>query len=280
MKIGLYANTSNARAVSVCEKVSAAAAKLGLTVVTQLNTADAVVCLGGDGTILRAVHEFPLMPLLGFNLGGLGYLATVEERYFLPALRMLAKGLYTISPRTMLSAGKRNKEFSALNDIAVLPEQSGHAVVLDVVSDGRAVTRYMADGLVIATPTGSTAYSLAAGGPVLMPDAGVVVVTPLNPHALGSRPVVMRDTVRLEVTLRAREGRKAGRVGVYCDGVKRFDLSEDESAHFRLASLTARFIELDGYDPYETLAKKLGWTGSTIPTSEPAAKRRRARPHL
>lgn len=263
MKIRFYVNGGKPQAKAARKTLATEAKALGLTVVAS-GCPDVIVALGGDGTMLRAVHEFPGVPLLGLNLGGLGYLASVGEREFTRALRMLAKGRYSVSDRTMLEVARGDAAALALNEIAVLNGMSGHAAVLDVESGGRAVTRYMADGLVVATPTGSTAYSLAAGGPVLMPDVRVLVMTPLNPHALGARPVVVRDTVRLAVTSRCRSNGRAEPIGVYADGEKVFELGADESVEIRRAALTAKLVELDGYDPYEVMSRKLGWSGSNV----------------
>ncbi len=262
MKIRFYVNSGKPDARAAKKPLAVEARKSGLVVTT--GKADVVIALGGDGTILRAVHECA-EPVLGLNLGGLGYLSSVEPKDFSRAFKMLAAGRFTVEARTMLEVvkrgGRKSERALALNEVMVMHEMSGRAVVLDVASDGRAVTRYLADGLALATPTGSTAYSLAAGGPVLMPDAGVVVLTPLCPHALGSRPVVTRDTVRFSVTARRRDHAAAEPVGVYADGVKAFSLSTDETAEIRRAAETAKLVELDGYDPYEVLSKKLGWNG-------------------
>lgn len=154
--------------------------------------------------------------------------------------------------------------FAALNDIVVAREMSGHSLRLDLEADGRLVTRYMADGLVFATPTGSTAYSLAAGGPVLMPDSGNMVVTPISPHALGVRPLVVCDSVRFTVTACSRTAGNAVKVGVYSDGANVLTLGEGKSVVVSKSEQTAKIIELEGYDPYEVLARKLGWSGSNV----------------
>ena len=186
MKVRFYANAGKPAAKAAAKRLEAVARRAGLELATR-GTCAAVVALGGDGTILRAVRKFPDIPVLGFNLGSLGYLASVGESDFERAIAMLAAGEFSVSERTMLDVGGT----TALNDVVVMREMTGHAAVLDVSADGNSATRYMADGVVIATPTGSTAYSLAAGGPVLMPDTKCLVVTPMNPHALGVRPMVM-----------------------------------------------------------------------------------------
>ena len=260
MKVRFYVNQEKPLAAETRQRLDADMEALALRVVSD-ESADVVIVLGGDGTLLRAVHEFPDTPLLGFNLGGLGYLASVEERDFTFALMKLVSGRYRISERRMIEV---NGKFAALNDIVITREMSGHSARLDLEADGRRVTSYMADGLIFATPTGSTAYSLAAGGPVLMPDSDSIVVTPMNPHALGVRPLVVRDSVRFTVTARSRTAGNVMKVGVYSDGENVLTLDEGESVEISRSGQTAKLVALEGYDPYEVLARKLGWSGSNV----------------
>ena len=260
MTIRFQVNEEKPRAAEMRTRLAARAARLGLSVV-QDGAADAVVVLGGDGTFLRAVRRSPGQPLLGFNLGGLGYLSSVEEKDFAAALEKLAAGRFRISERCMIEV---NGRFAALNDIVITREMSGHSTRLDLAADGKLVTHYMADGLIFATPTGSTAYSLAAGGPVLMPDSANLVVTPMNPHALGVRPLVVRDSVRFTVTACSRTAGNAMKVGVYSDGEDVLTLDEGMSVEISKSAQTAKLIELEGYDPYDVLARKLGWSGSNV----------------
>ena len=260
MKVRFYANREKPLAGEVRRRLCEDAATLGLGV-TEGDEADAVIVLGGDGTFLRAVHEFPDTPLLGFNLGGLGYLSSVGERDFTSALAKLADGRFQVSERRMIEV---NGRFAALNDIVVMREMSGRSARLDLAADGKLVTRYMADGIIFATPTGSTAYSLAAGGPVLMPDSGDFVVTPLNPHALGVRPLVVRDSVRFTVTVRSRTAGNAMKAGAYSDGERVLTLEVGDSVEIARSAKTAKLVALEGYDPYDVLARKLGWSGSNV----------------
>ena len=260
-KVAFYANMQKSGAAEAVASLRAEASALGLAVCADGEPADAVVALGGDGTFLRAVHEFPDVPVLGLNLGGLGYLASVGENGFADALASLAHGRYAVSERRLLEADGR---FAALNDIVLTRELSGHSARLDLAADGKLVTRYMADGLIFATPTGSTAYSLAAGGPVLMPDSGSFVVTPMNPHALGVRPLVVPDGVRFTVTACPRTDGNSVKVGVYADGENVLMLGVGDSVEIAKSARTAKIIELEGYDPYEVLARKLGWSGSNV----------------
>lgn len=262
-KIRFYVNTEKQDARARYVALTACCSALGLEE-TSGDDAEAIVTLGGDGTILRAVSEFGDRPVLGLNLGGLGYLASVGIGEAETALQKLAEGRYTVSPRTLLEARKADDIGIALNDIVVTREYSGRSVRLDLMADGKRVTRYMADGLIFATPTGSTAYSLAAGGPVLMPDSASVVVTPMSPHALGVRPLVVSESVRFTVTACSRTDGNDVRVGVYADGTKVMTLEVGESVEIAKSAQVARLIELEGYDPYDILARKLGWSGSNV----------------
>jgi NAD+ kinase len=266
-KLYFSVNDAKSDAAAVRDRLAARVAEKGAREVPA-GEADAIVVLGGDGTMLRAVHDFPGKPIVGFNLGGLGYLASVERKDFLPAIDLLLAGRFRLSERTLVTVRKageaQSPRHAALNDVVLVREMTGHAASLDLQVDGHAATRYLADGLVIATPTGSTAYSLSAGGPVLMPDAAGLVVTPMNPHALGVRPMVVPDSVRLVVTSRARSAERASKIGVYADGEQVLLLGADESIEVTVAPHGATLIELEGYDPYEVLARKLGWRGSNV----------------
>ena len=246
--------------------LAAKAASLGLKECMGYD-ADAIVAIGGDGTIMRAVHEFPGVPVLGLNMGGLGYLARVEEKDFESAIESLASGNFTVAQRAVLSLSKvgvMGPMITALNDVVLAREMSGHAAVLDVSVNGKVMTRYMCDGLIVATPTGSTAYSLSAGGPVVMPGSGVVVVTPMNPHTLGVRPVVLSDQVRLAFTSVERANGRADTIKVYADGELAYEIAGGESVEVVRSGQNALLIELAGYDPYDVMAKKLGWHGSNV----------------
>jgi NAD+ kinase len=266
-KVHFHVNSGKPEAKSAYEALAARLSEFGMEPCAKGADADVVVALGGDGTILRAARLHREKPIAGFNFGGLGYLASVERRDFDKALSMLADGGFRISRRTMLEArrpGDAAPAAVALNDIVLMRELSGHAAMLDLAVDGRGVARYFADGLVFATPTGSTAYSLAAGGPVLMPDSASFVVTPMNPHALGVRPMVVSDGVSLAATPRARDGERGGKIGVYADGDNALMLDDGETIEIRKSPECASFVEFQGYDPYEVLARKLGWSGTMV----------------
>lgn len=265
MKIYFYVNTDKPEAQVARVSLASLANIHSHKVVDSGYDADVVISLGGDGTILRAVHEFPGVPVLGFNLGGLGYLSSVEKKDFEKAFEMLSKGEFAVIPRMTLAASKNGSPRRlALNDIVLNREMSGHAAILDLEVDGRGVTRYLSDGLIVATPTGSTAYSLAAGGPILTADSKSFVVTPMNPHALSIRPIVFGDNSRFKITSHSRENGEGGKIGVYADGVRVFELEAGESLDIEKCNEGALMVDLSGYDPYDVMAKKLGFGGTAI----------------
>lgn len=257
-RIAFHVNSSKPSAPEVRKRLAECARKCGMEVVDASEAPEAVVVLGGDGTMLSAVHSHPGTPLLGLNLGSLGYLASVEEAGFEGAISALAEGRYRISRRTAL----KTRGVNALNDVVVSRGVSGHAIRLDFSVDGEHVTRFVADGLVVATPTGSTAYSLAAGGPVLMPASQSFVVTPVCPHALSSRPLVLRDAARMTVSADVREA--GDEPGVFADGRRVCTLSAGETLEIEKSDASVPLVELDDVNPYEVLTRKLGWSGSSI----------------
>lgn len=261
MKIWFYANAAKSDAAEVRGMLSRALAAHSLEEAATAGEADMIVALGGDGTIIGAVHAFPGKPVAGFNIGSLGYLASVERRDFEHAVGMIAAGAWRISRRTLLECSVAGREIVALNDIVLARERSGQAVAIDVAVGGRRAARYFADGVIFATPTGSTAYSLSAGGPVLMPDSASFAITPLNPHALASRPIVVGDGIEMSATPRSRGEGRDQPIAVYADGAGAATLGMDETLSIRKSPRFASLVEFDGHDPYRVMSLKLGWPG-------------------
>ena len=266
MTISFHVNRGKPGAAETAAELAKTAKVEGLSVVDDATDAakpDVMVVLGGDGTMLAAAHEHPGVPLLGLNLGHLGYLAGVEAPHFKDAILALAEGRYSISHRTALATAGGH---CALNDVVVSKGVSGRAAFIDLSVDGRHVTRFFADGLIVATPTGSTAYSLAAGGPILLPGSGSLVVTPICPHALTSRPLVVHDTAKLAISARTREPDDCADLpfSVFADGVNVASLAVGETLSMARAANPVPLVQLDGTDPYEVLERKLGWGGSLV----------------
>src|ERR1700757_465815 len=167
---------------------------------------DLLIVLGGDGTLLAAARALKAhnVPILAVNLGSLGFLTTITLDQLYPMLEQVLEGHHRTSERMMLEAqilrrGKVSEHQTALNDAVVNKGALSRMLDFDLYVDSDHVARYRADGLIVATPTGSTAYSLAAGGPIIHPDIDAFVITPICPHMLTNRPLVIPDTARVEV---------------------------------------------------------------------------------
>jgi NAD+ kinase len=229
------------------------------------SAADLVLCLGGDGTMLRAVSllDGAPVPLLGVNLGRLGYLTEVEAESLTSALERFELGAepgeWHLDERMMLAVTVRDAEgvtvgsWRALNEAVVEKRVSGHTVHLLVRIDGEPFTSYAADGLIVSTPTGSTAYSLSARGPIVSPKHRALLVTPVAPHMLFDRSLVLdpTETVEIEV-LGARE------TSVAVDGRAVLDLAAGSSVMFTPSTSTARFVRFGAHHYHQVLKAKFG----------------------
>jgi NAD+ kinase len=217
--------------------------------------------LGGDGTLLsaaRAVSSAGTL-ILGVNLGTLGFLTELPLADLYPALEAIAKGHYVVDPRSMLRCLLlRNREsvatLEALNDVVVSKSAIARLNHFELYVDREFVSSYKADGLIIATPTGSTAYSLGAGGPILKPDVGAFVITPVSPHGLTHRPVVVRDTVEIEIQV------KTGQEEAYLslDGQVGMPVRDGDIVRCMKAEHPARLLRFQKTF-FEVLSTKLKW---------------------
>jgi NAD+ kinase len=187
--------------------------------------ADLIVVLGGDGTLLGVARHIGEResPILGINLGGLGFLTEVTTDEALAALARILAGDFETDRRIMLEAevertdgngGTANEYFRALNDVVIVKRTNGRMLELNVVADRTPFCSYRADGLIVATPTGSTAYALSAGGPIVYPNLGVLVLAPICPHTLSVRPVVLPDSFVLEIRVKTGDNEAI----LTCDG--------------------------------------------------------------
>ncbi len=222
---------------------------------------DFIIVLGGDGTLLsvsRSVGDLGT-PLLGVNLGGLGFLTATTLDEMLPAVEAFLDGRMVIDERMMLAVRVRRggavvADFLALNDVVIMKSAMSRIIDFTAAVDGQAATAYRADGLIIATPTGSTAYSLSAGGPILFPTMDAVVITPICSHTLTNRPIVLPGTQRIEVTLRANQ-----EVMLTVDGQVGFGLREDDVVETQRAPARIRLVRFPNKHFFSVLRTKLKW---------------------
>lgn len=223
---------------------------------------DLLVVLGGDGTLLSAARALDghRVPILAVNLGGLGFLTSVTREEMYPLLEQVLDGQHTTSERMMLDAqtfrGSRVIESQcALNDAVINKAALARMLDFDLFVDGATVGRYRADGLIVATPTGSTAYSLAAGGPIVHPQLNAFVITPICPHMLTNRPLVIPDTSRVEIDIAAAEEP----VYLTLDGQIGFQLEPRDRVAITRSANRVTFVRSPEKNYFEILRSKLRW---------------------
>lgn len=235
---------------------------IGATPLSTLPLADVqfMISLGGDGTILRLVHTYQEShaPILGINLGHLGFMADVPLHNIYPSLEDLIQGAYTIEERLTLQGEIAEKSSCfAVNDFVVHRGKNPSLIELAIHVDGLYVNTFVADGLIIATPNGSTAYSLAAGGPIVSPKLDALVLTPICPHTISNRPLVLTTDQEIQIQYLS----EYDPVDIYADGLDHFSLKTGETFHIKRSPQKFRLISLNRSDYFSTLRTKLGWTG-------------------
>jgi NAD+ kinase len=228
---------------------------------TALAAADACIVLGGDGSLLRAARiAAPLgVPIVGVNLGKLGFLAEVEPSDLRARISMLVQGHYWIEERIMLAAkllrcGEPAVVYDCLNEVVVARRHLSRVVRVDASIDGHHLTTYSADGVLVATPTGSSAYSLAAGGPILHPEVRNLLLTPINPHLSLRSPLVLPDTTEVRLTVHTDHEASAS-----FDGQSDVEIRSGDTVAVRVGARNAKFLRVQerAYF-YHTLVRKLG----------------------
>jgi NAD+ kinase len=224
--------------------------------------ADLIVVLGGDGTILSISRLMGLrqVPILGVNLGGLGFLTEVALPELFSTLEAVLKEDYAVSRRQMLAAQVRRAgasagEYEALNDLVINKTAPSRIVELETFVNGEYVATYRADGLIVASPTGSTAYCLSAGGPILYPTLPALVVIPICPHTLTNRPLVLPDSARIEVVQRS----SSEDVHLTVDGQVDVVLQHRDSVVVRRSAHVITLVKSPKLNYFELLRTKLRW---------------------
>lgn len=242
---------------------------VGVVKTEQVNpdlSAELVVVLGGDGTILRTCRQLGRQqrPILGVNLGRLGFLADLSPSEFLQQLGELAERRFRVIHHLMFSClwekvDGTSESHLGLNEVAILSAGSLQMLRVDLAIDEEKVTTFRGDGLIVATPVGSTAHSLAAGGPILKQDLQAFVITPISPHTLTNRPLVDRADCVYRLTV----PEAAPGVMLVIDGQIRRPLSPGDRVVIRRATETFQLVRFPHHSYYGTLHRKLGWGGQT-----------------
>lgn len=255
----VYCDAATARSAGPKAVVCADAATLARQV-------DLLVVFGGDGTMLRAAREIAgsRTPILGVNVGGLGFLTALPSSHLPEALRRIWQGDFQFECRALISAtgrcSGRRVARTALNDIVIGRGIASRLIELDVSVDGDPLTRYRCDGLIVSSPTGSTAYSLAAGGAVVFPTAEVFTLTPICPHTLSNRSLILPLTATIAVTVISPKPATI----LSADGEVVSELAAGDRITIRRAERTVRLMHLSGSSFCETLRCKLHWRGASL----------------
>ena len=280
-RIGIVAKTDRDEARTVLPQILDWCAQRGLTPVLEKETAglcptstaavatkpelpgqvDLLLVLGGDGTLLsmaRLVGDLNV-PILGVNLGGLGFLTALTADELFPALEALLRDELLVEERIMLAArisrqGERLSEYVALNDVVITKSAMSRIINLEVSVAGEFATAYRADGLIVSTPTGSTAYCLSAGGPIVFPTMDAVVLTPICSHTLTNRPIVLPATQRISITLLTDQD-----VMLTLDGQVGFSLRLEDTVEVRRAAARTRLLRFPQKHFFSVLRTKLKW---------------------
>lgn len=284
--MGIIANSEKISSRTVVRQAAALISKAGRTVFCDEATAkfasiegaicpdkvalaaevDLLLVCGGDGTMLRVVREIQgaRTPIFGINVGRLGFLTAVPSTKLAQAFRKIWEGDFTIETRPLIesSGSAQGKKFqqTALNDIVISRGAISRMIELDVSVNGEPLTRYRCDGLIVSSPTGSTAYSLSAGGAIISPNADVFAITPICPHALSNRSVI----VGLNSVITVKVVSETVDTTANADGQVQIDLSAGDEVTIRRSAGIVQLLHLGGTSFFNTVRQKLHWSGSNV----------------
>jgi NAD+ kinase len=272
-KIVIVGKPDDPRVIEPLEQLRAHLTKAGVTLLAgeQVDSADLVMAIGGDGTMIYAsrLTRESGTPILGINRGRLGFLADVTPEEMLTSVDHVLQGNYTTDSRLLLkacllrSSGDQEVAF-ALNDVVLQRRETGRMVDFETRIAGQYVNTHSGDGLVVATPTGSTAYALSCGGPIIEPQLDAIVVVPICPHTLTDRPIVIAADQAVEVSLLQRDDTLAE---ITVDGFSVGDIRPGDKLQISAANNRVTLVHPPGYDFYGILRSKLFW-GRDIRTRE------------
>lgn len=276
MIIALFRNKSNLQSKNLALGIREFFSSQGIEIVTEDEDAKEIgaaplseidpkeiqfiISLGGDGTILGLMHEYEQLdaPILGINMGHLGFMADVQIADVYPSLQDLINGAYRVEERIMLQGETLQGEKNfAVNDMVVHRANNPSLVQISVHANGLYLNTFEADGIIIATPNGSTAYSLAAGGPILSPTLEAIVITPICPHTISNRPIVLTADQEIQIQYLS----DYDPVEVRADGLTGYQLRTGEVFHISRSQKKFKLVNLLRQDYFTTLRTKLGWSG-------------------
>lgn len=264
MKVGIYVNTLKDNASMTTEKLISCLALHGVDYIVildeEIKNADFVMpaidllfALGGDGTVLRIAKHCAVknVPVIGINIGTVGFLTEIEPDEIEEVVPLLLEKKYETEKRIMLEFNECGKTYLALNDVVVNKSNDSRLLLLDLYINDEIVDRYYCDGFIVSTPTGSTAYSLSAGGAIISPKTEAFALTPINSHSLHSRPIVVDDKEIISI-----KPDKNNNISIMVDGEVVF-VGKGKEVKVKKSDIEATFIRLDKHNFYNKLLKKL-----------------------
>ncbi len=276
MIVALFPNTSKKQSKNLAIGVQEFLTTHGITVVAEEEDAKIIhakpissidpkeisflISMGGDGTMLRLMHKYEFFdaPMLGINLGHLGFMADVPIADIYPSLQDLINGAYKIHERVMIQGESLHGDRCfAINDIVVHRGRNPSLVEIAIHVDGMYLNTFEADGIIVATPNGSTAYSLAAGGPIISPEIEAIVITPISPHTISNRPIVLTANQEIQIQYLS----DYDPVEIRADGLTHHDLHTGDVFRITRHPKNFKLISLLRRDYFSTLRTKLGWSG-------------------
>lgn len=280
-RVGISAKTSSLDALRLAGQTAERLLSRGLQVIFESDTAEALathtpsldrselgervdllITLGGDGTLLSvARHAAPDVPIIGVNLGTLGFLAEINVDEFPQVLDQVLSGSYQVDRRSRLrvtvEGGAGEHRFRVLNDAVINKSALARIIEMRVEVGGKLVSTFRADGLILCTPTGSTAYNLSAGGPIVFPSMEAIVMTPICPHMLSNRPIILPDDVEIEITFVAHNDE----VFLTLDGQEGIPLDSSHRVRIRRSGDAVALVRNPSRSYFEVLRAKLKWGG-------------------
>jgi NAD+ kinase len=271
-RIGLIGNHDKAACAHTVRQAVRLIKRAGRTPVvgddaaTLARETDLMLVFGGDGTMLRVARETAGLgtPLLGVNIGGLGFLTAVSSDHLADALKNVWRGEFQFEPRALIEVSGqcqgRKVVATALNDVVVSRGAVSRLIALDVSVDAEIITRYRCDGLIVSSPTGSTAYSLAAGGAIVLPTADVFTLTPICPHALSNRSIIMP----LSSAIHIKAATPSPATNLSADGQFVAELDAGDIVTIRRSRRAVRLVRLADSSFLEAMRRKLHWRGTYL----------------
>lgn len=293
-RIGLYENSSKAEAIDCAEFAASKLLKMGVECYAKKDFLskikpeiaskfheikedeferyiDVLISFGGDGTMLSAANLLlkSNIPIMGVNVGKLGFLAEYSVRELDKALIDLIEGNFRVVDRSVLEANLHSSTYYALNDFVIEKRGSSRMITITAYTNDHYIGDYRADGLIVTTPTGSTAYSLSCGGPILSPSTKVICLTPISPHSLTYRPLVIPDSNDLDLSVQS----PTGVANFVADGRTIVPVKNGETIHVKKSDYAVKLVKPTNSTYYDLLRKKLLWAASIIDSSPQLEKK-------